>query len=42
METLKDRNKLESPDERNLYFVVHDSRGKARRLSLDDISLLSG
>ncbi len=37
METLKDRHQLELPDQRNLYFVVCESGGKARRLSLDDI-----
>ena len=37
METLKDRHQLELPDQRNLYFVVDESGGKARRLSLDDI-----
>ena len=37
METLKDRHQLEQPDQRNLYFVVGESGGKVRRLSLDDI-----
>ena len=37
MEVLKPISELTAPDERNLYFVVTDSSGYSRKLSLQDI-----
>ncbi len=37
MTELRPINELTKPDERNLYFVVNDSGGNARKLSLEDI-----
>jgi len=37
MEVLKPINELDSPDERNLYFTVHEEGCEARKLTLNDI-----
>lgn len=37
MEALKQLKKITTPDERNLYFLVTESGGHARRLTLEDI-----